>query len=210
MTTLEATYEKLVTQHYYSEGNELSWAVKSFFDGLGAVDQAEFIQFFSQRLQSRRTVLEVNLCGVLPVPELMPVLQEILDEAEEPNTLTRMILEVLGQYADSKTFASVAAYTDSSQHMDALRALCLIDFESSLEYLRSALHQDDLLETCLHIFADQFRSLDNESALKVLQKITARDPAYYPDRLCLMLRVKEAQVNPLSEERIAFFVEGLQ
>ena len=210
MTTHEATYEELVTRHYYCEGNELSWAMKAFFDGLTADEQEQFRQFFGQRLRERRSVLEVSLCGVLPVPELLPILHEILDDAEEPNLLTRMTLDVLGQYAEPSSFASVASYTDSSQNMDALRALSAIDFQRSLDYLRRALHQDELLETCLHIFAQHFRAMEKEQALHVLKELTECDPSFYPQRLCHMFRVKASEVNPLSDEQVAYFLEGLQ
>ena len=144
-------------------------------------------------------MVNLSLAAVLPLSGMDEALAEELDRQSEPNQHTRSLLSALrAQKGSARAFQAVERFVDSSQEMEALRALAAIDFPSARAHLRQALGRDDLLETCLHLFAERARRDGLPALLEDLRAIAGASPSWIRPRLDIMLtRLKTPETQPL-------------
>lgn len=199
MTDFDTRLDAIVECNYYSEEWELQAAVRAWIDHLDPVEQASFARAFLRRLTADPSMVNISLASVLPYPGVDEPLAAELARQPEPNQHTRALIAALRSCQGSDTaFRAVERFVDSSQEMEALRALAAIDFARTRPHFRQALSRDDLLECCLHLFADRRREHGIDTLSADLRAIAGAPPDWIVPRLDLLLhRIKTEAAHPL-------------
>lgn len=202
MTDFDTRLDAIVEANYYSEEWELQAAVRAWVDRLAPEEQAAFARAFLRRVSADPSMVNISLAGVLPYPGVDEPLAAELARQPEPNQHTRALIAALRSFPGSDpAFRAVERFVDSSQEMEALRALAAIDFPRTRPHLRQALQRDDLLECCLHLFADRRRAHGIDTLAADLRAIAGTPPDWIAPQLDILLhRIKTEAAHPLSPE----------
>jgi hypothetical protein len=206
MSDPDAQLEALLARHYYSEEWELQAAFLAWLEEMSPTARQAAETAFTRRVTGDPGSMEnTSLAAALPLPALAEPLAAALDAQPEPSQLTRSLLCALSRQSGStRAFAAVERWVDSSQEMEALRALAAIDFARARGQLRQAMLRDELLETCLHLFADRARRDGLPALLADLDAIAGSPPEWIRPRLeILCRRIKPPDAMPLPPDACA-------
>jgi hypothetical protein len=202
MTDFVTRLDAIVGANHRREERELQAAVRAWVDRLDPVEQAAFARVFLRRLAADPSRVNLSLAAVLPYPGAEEPLAAELARQPEPSPHTRALIAALRAFPGSDTaFRAVERFVDSDQEREALRALAAIDFLRARPHIRQALSRDDLLECCLHLFADRRRAHGIDILAADLRAIAGSPPDWIVPRLDILLhRIKTEAAHPLSPE----------
>jgi len=209
---MDEQLEALIQRHYYSEEFELHGALHAWIIELDDAQKAALDRVFSARLHRDASILNISLCHCFPLPGVERALVAEMERHQAPNHTTRALLAVLARYSSPESAVAVERFIDSSQEMEALRALAAIDFRRAVPHIQRAIRKDAMVETCLHILWEHRKRVGFETFLDDIRPLRGKDPQWMSRRFASIFTIKSQDKIPFpSEEQehmLRFFRDG--
>ena len=206
---LHEALDRLSESHYYAEEWEFQAAARAWNDALDPAAQALFPQVLWQRVERDPSVTNASLCVVFPFPELEIPLAAALSRQPETSHLTRSLIAALQWQRGDAAFRAVERFIDSAQEMEALLALVRIHPDRAVPYMRRAVMEDRLIETCLHALAQLRATSGMEAAVGHLKSVCVGEGARLLRRVRAMFAIKTVENSPFSPDEIRHMLGAL-
>lgn len=206
---LDEALDRLSERHYYAEEWEFQAAARAWYEDLDPSARARFPQVLWERVERDPSVTNASLCVVFPFPELEAPLAAALSRQPSTSHLTRSLIAALQWQRGDAAFRAVERFIDSAQEMEALLALVRIHPGRAVPYMRRALMEDRLVETCLHALA-QLRAADGmAAAVGHLKAVGAGEGERLARRVRAMFAIKTVENSPFSPDEIQHMLTAL-
>lgn len=200
---IDAELRAELERAYYDEDFELQWRLQKFADAISPEEQAAFHDVVIRRMTEEPSIVNVMLCGVVGLPQVVSVLSATLRAQPRSSTLTRSLIRVLGQYGDPSAYVEVAGFLDSDLEGEALSTLSKMDFRRTLFFMYRDSNQPHLLDDCLHIWQERRKKVGLEGLVDDLRVYRDSAKKELRKRTEDILESKQGTYNPFSEaERI--------
>ena len=207
---LHAALDRLSEQHYYAEEWEFQAAARAWYETLEPADRDRFPQVLWERVERDPSVTNASLCVVFPLPELEGPLAAALSRQPSTSHLTRSLIAALQWQRGPSAFRAVERFVDSAQEMEALLALVRIHPGQAVPFMRRAVMEDRLIETCLHAMAQVRATSGLAAVVDHLRAVCAGGGARVFRRVRAMFTIKSAENSPFPPDEIRHILDALQ
>ncbi len=206
---LDEALDRLSERHYYAEEWEFQAAARAWYEDLDPSARARFPQVLWGRVERDPSVTNASLCVVFPFPELEAPLAAALSRQPVTSHLTRSLIAALQWQRGTAAFRAVERFVDSAQEMEALLALVRIQPGRAVPFMRRAVMEDRLIETCLHAVAQLRATTGLPAVVEHLQAVCAGGDARLLRRVRAMFTIKTAENSPFPPDEIQHILNAL-
>lgn len=206
---IEREIESLLLQNYYGEDFEVDSLFRGYVEGLTVTERDLMQEVVARRLVMTGSIVDILLCGVLPVSGAGPILVNLLNAESRTSQVTRMLIQVLRQYPGEEAYRAVERFLDSDQEVEALPALAAMDFSRTLPSLVRNLRKPQFQGVLLHCLYDRCKASSLDQLIGELKDYGTACAVNFGSDLEAVLRSKEGRYNPWTPEQISALVRGV-
>ena len=207
---IEQEMEALLLQNYYGEDFEVVSLFRGYVDGLSEAERVLMQEVVARRLVMTGSIVDILLCGVLPVAGAGPILVNLLNAESRTSQVTRMLIQVLRQYPGEEAYRAVERFLDSDQEVEALPALAAMDFGRTLPALVRNLRKPHFQGVLLHCLYDRCKASSLDQLIGELRQYATACAVNFGSDLEAVLRSKEGRYNPFTPEQITALVDAVE